>query len=175
MSQLDNKFQDKLPDNVIKLKIRLHLTPFWFKCEYLSRILTVHFSNSSIACVTISGSTLRIHLGSPNSRHLSPGHGWQNNGNLTTLYGESVHGRHTSASDEPNITTTRLPTAAAICAIPLSFPTKILQRAANAVTSCKVSSESPNTGLEVRDLMRSTIGFWLSCVTITDAIPRVLK
>ena len=45
------------------------------------------------------------------------------------------HGRQCAMFDEPNTTTDGVPTAAAMCAMPLSLPTNSCERAASAVTS----------------------------------------
>ncbi len=101
---------------------------------------------SLIASQTRSGSTSRMHRGLSNARHLSPGHGWQSNLILTTRFGADVHGFQWTEFEEPKITTVGVSTAAAICAIPLSFPTNKEAREAKAVTSGKTQTQKAQGG-----------------------------
>src|SRR5437763_15436830 len=78
-----------------------------------------------------------------------------------------VHGRQCAMFDEPKTTTHDAPTAAAICAMPLSLPTKSFARAANAVISGKDKLSNPTTRADEYLLRDCSTGFSFGATTAT--------
>src|SRR5215217_7303631 len=88
-----------------------------------------------MAAVTLVTGTRRIHSGCANFSQKYPWQGWHDISSNTTSAAARFHGRQCAIFDEPKITTLGVPTAAAMCAIPLSLPTNTCDLAASAVTS----------------------------------------
>src|SRR5258706_16392805 len=74
--------------------------------------------------------------------------------------------------DEPNTTTQGAPTAAAICAMPLSLPTNSPARAANAVISGKDKLSNPTTRTDELFLRDCSTAFSFGATTATGVKPR---
>src|SRR5215213_11613246 len=87
-----------------------------------------------MAAVTLVTGTRRIHSGCANFSQKYPWQGWHGISSNTTSAAARFHGRQCAIFDEPKMTTLGVPTAAALCAIPLSLPTNTCDLEANAVT-----------------------------------------
>src|SRR5258705_8722217 len=85
-----------------------------------------------------------------------------------------VQGRQWAVFDEPKMTTDGVLTAAAMCAMPLSFPTNTRVRASSAVISGKVKSVKASTGVAVFLFISSITGFSFAVVIATTARPLLL-
>src|SRR5205807_439580 len=113
----------------------------------------------SIAATTRSTGKRRMHSGFSNSAQKYPGHGWQGISSNTTSFGWVVHGRQCARFDEPKITTQGAPTAAAMCAMPLSLPMNKRAREVSAATSGNERSPSPIKRTDVCLISDSRIAF----------------
>src|SRR6185295_4238073 len=71
---------------------------------------------------------------------------------FTILYGESVHGCHTFALDEPKMEAIGRPAAAAICIGPPSLPTKTRASPIKAISSFNESPKSTQARERIRAL-----------------------
>src|SRR5512141_1376969 len=85
-----------------------------------------------------------------------------------------VQGRQCATFDDPKTTTHGAPTAAAMCAMPLSLPTNTWARDARAATSGKVRFEKPITGDEDSLINSSSNGRSFGDVIATGVSPRLV-